>query len=222
MRTVTAAILVINGSYMFAGDYRLAPAKGIYLRLEVGKTGLLRGKKHVFEFTRYRGAVAFDPSSPLTSEVRFTIESASIRCLDDWVSEKDRNKIQREAEREMLAVDRFPDIGFRSTRITSEAANRFHVRGMLTIRNVAKPVDIDVSLQPDGGKTVWADGQASVKLTDYGLKPPTAALGTIGTKDEMKLTFRMKLDIPDDRGKGESPKAVLAIPVSSRPFARAA
>lgn len=222
MRAQTAVILAMSAPGMFATDYRLAPANGIYLRLTVEKTGLLRGKKHVFEFSRYRGAVAFDPSSPLTTDVHFTIESASIRCLDDWVSEKDRAKIQHVAEHDMLAVETFPDIGFRSTHITSVAANRFLVRGMLTIRNVARPVDVEISLQPDEAKTVWADGQALVKLTDYGLKPPTAALGTIGTKDEMKLTFRMKLTIPEGRAKEESPKAALAIPGSTRLYARAA
>lgn len=222
MRARTAAILAMSAQYMLAADYRLAPAKGIYLRLTVEKTGLLRGKKHVFEFSRYRGAVAYDPTSPLTTDVRFTIESASIRCLDNWVSEKDRVKIQHVAEHDMLAVDIFPDLGFRSTRITAVAANRFLVHGLLTIRNVAKPVDVDVSLRTDEGNTVWADGQASVKLTDYGLKPPTAALGTIGTKDEMTLMFRMKLTVPEGRAKGDSPKAALAIPGYSRPYARAA
>lgn len=222
MRARTAAVLVMSAPYLFAADYRLAPEKDIYLRLEVEKTGLLRGKKHVFEFSRYRGAVAFDPASPLTSDVKFTIQSASIRCLDDWVSEKDRNKILQVAERDILAVNRFPDIGFRSTRITAAGANRFQVRGMLTIRNVTKPVDLEVALQPDDGKTVWAAGQAPVKLTDYGLKPPTAALGAIGTKDEMKVMFRMKLSLPEHKTAEELPKAAITISCSPCPCARAA
>jgi hypothetical protein len=37
------------------------------------------------------------------------------------------------------------------------------------------------------------EGGATIKMTDYGLKPPAAALGTIGTKDEMRIEFRIRL-----------------------------
>ncbi|MDQ6666149.1 MAG: YceI family protein [Acidobacteriota bacterium] len=117
------------------------------------------------------------------------------------------------AEHEILAVERFPAIVFRSTGIAAEPGGRFHVRGMLTIRNVAKPVDIDVSLLQELGKIVWAEGRALVKLTDYGLKPPSTALGTIGTKDEMTVMFRMKLNVPESRGKDESPRTAFAVPI---------
>ncbi len=58
MRFRTPVILIVSAAYLWAANYRLAPEKGIYLRLLVEKTGLLRGKKHVFEFSRYCGAVA--------------------------------------------------------------------------------------------------------------------------------------------------------------------
>jgi hypothetical protein len=34
-------------------------------------------------------------------------------------------------------------------------------------------------------------GSGEVKLRDYGLKPPSAALGAIGTKNEMAVSFRL-------------------------------
>ena len=33
------------------------------------------------------------------------------------------------------------------------------------------------------------EGTALIRLTDYGLKPPTAAPGAIGTKNEMSFHF---------------------------------
>jgi hypothetical protein len=30
-----------------------------------------------------------------------------------------------------------------------------------------------------------------ISLTDFGLKPPSAALGTVGTKDKMQLSFHL-------------------------------
>jgi hypothetical protein len=34
-------------------------------------------------------------------------------------------------------------------------------------------------------------GSAIVKLSDYRLRPPWAALGAIGTKDEMRVEFKL-------------------------------
>jgi hypothetical protein len=36
-------------------------------------------------------------------------------------------------------------------------------------------------------------GTARVLLTDYGLKPPAAPLGAIGTKNEMEFSFSLEL-----------------------------
>jgi len=33
------------------------------------------------------------------------------------------------------------------------------------------------------------EGVSRIRLTDFGLKPPAAALGTIGTKNEMLFRF---------------------------------
>ena len=36
------------------------------------------------------------------------------------------------------------------------------------------------------------EGAATVRLTDYQLKPPSALLGAIGTKNEMTVSFTLK------------------------------
>jgi hypothetical protein len=41
------------------------------------------------------------------------------------------------------------------------------------------------------GTELLLSGTATVRMTDYGLKPPTAALGTIGTKPEMAFAFTL-------------------------------
>jgi hypothetical protein len=39
------------------------------------------------------------------------------------------------------------------------------------------------------GEYLSIEGVARVRLTDFGLKPPTAVLGTIGTMNEMVFQF---------------------------------
>lgn len=166
----------------------IAPAAENKLELSVEKTGLLRGKTHLFTFQRYRAAIDFHPAQPETSTVTLVIEAASIVCRDTWVSAKDLAKIQSYAVRDMLAADRNPEIRFTSAKVRATGPGRFELEGNLTIRGVTKTARAAVTLETRGGAPLFT-GTAQVRLTDFGLKPPTAALGAIGTRDEMTLAF---------------------------------
>jgi len=175
-----------------AVDYELAPGGGNRLALVVEKTGLMSGKKHVFVFERYRGSVKYDPASPEQARVALTIDSASAACTDTWVSEKDREKIQKYALHDMLAAEKYPELHFRSEHVVKRGENSFELTGPLTIRGVAKPVTVMVTVENHPAPFKSAGGHAVVRMKDYGLKPPTAALGTIGTKNEMRVEFQLR------------------------------
>ena len=171
--------------------YRITPTEGARLALEVDKTGFMRGKKHQFLFERYSGELRYDAARPENSHVRIAIDSASAKLMDTWLSAKDHQKVHDYALKDMLAADRYPQMLFESTRIVRRSDSAFSVEGTLTIRSIAKPATVDVALMPQAD-ALWLDGSATVRLTDYGLKPPSAALGTIGTKNEMRVSVRLK------------------------------
>jgi polyisoprenoid-binding protein YceI len=182
MLRLIPALLALAGGTM---EYDLGPLEGNHFSLTVEKTGLLRGKKHLFEFERYHGRLVYDPQAPERSAVQFVVEGRSAVLKDDWVSDKDRKKILRVAFEEMMEVDKHPELRFSSTRILRNGS-AFDVEGMLEIRGVARPVTVGAKLE-EGVLT----GRAAVRMKEYGLKPPTALLGTIGTKDEMTVEFRL-------------------------------
>ena len=66
-----------------------------------------------------------------------------------------------------------------------------HAIGTLTIAGKQNKVDMDVTATrlPDG--TVKATGVLPVKMTDYGIKPPTAIFGRLKTGDEVKVNFEL-------------------------------
>lgn len=169
--------------------YRISSGKGNRLSLEVETTGLLSGKKHLFVFPDYTGTLAFNEQAPLSSQVEMHIQTKTIECLDEWVSAKDKVKVLKEAREKMLAVDQFPELIFRSTSLELAAPNRFRISGNLVIRGIAKPTQVDVTLEQKAAEELHFVGNAIVKLTDYHLKPPTALLGAIGTKDAMRVSF---------------------------------
>lgn len=170
--------------------YEIRPTAASRLELTVEKTGFLRGKKHLFTFDRYEGTVTLDPSNPEAATVNLSIESASALCRDTWVSAKDLKSIQEYAVKDMLAADRYPRITFRSASVR-KAGEGYEVSGTLTIRDVSRPAVVVAAWSPAENRSISVKGTSRVRLTDFKLKPPTAALGTIGTKDEMFFEFRL-------------------------------
>lgn len=166
---------------------RVGPAPGTRFALEVEKTGLMSGKKHLFHFERYSGILQFDQAHPEKSTIQLEIEANSAVLKDDWVSAKDAKKIMNAAQMDMMDSAKYPLLKFASTAITAKGNNTYEVRGDLTIRNVTKPVLITVT-EKDG----TCEGKAIVKLTDFKLKPPSALFGAIGTKDEMTVSFLLR------------------------------
>ncbi|MBL8173756.1 MAG: YceI family protein [Bryobacterales bacterium] len=167
-------------------DYTISAGGQDKILLEVEKTGFLKGKKHSFEFPNYSGKLTYDAQTPGNSRVELKIDAASLVCKDTWVSPKDLKKIQDEALTKVLVVSKYPDMRFTSTKVTPQGGNKFQVEGVLTIRGTGKPVTMTVSLDPASMKM---DGKSSFKMSAYGIKPPSAGLGTVGTKDDMTATF---------------------------------
>jgi polyisoprenoid-binding protein YceI len=171
--------------------FSFQPQPGARFALTVEKTGLWSGRKHVFEFERYRGTLRLDWAQPARSVVELTIEAGSALCTDAWLSEKDRRKVLEFMFRDMLDVERHPRITFRSTAVVATAEKVFDVSGMLTVRGIERPARVSVTLGESGGTLTALTGRAIVRLKDYGLNPPKAALGAIGTKNEMTVDFRL-------------------------------
>ena len=63
-------------------------------------------------------------------------------------------------------------------------------RGNLTIAGVTREIamDVDGTRAADGRYTLT--GAAPIRMTNFGIKPPTAMLNTIKTGDDVKVTFR--------------------------------
>lgn len=156
-----------------AQSFLIAPAPDAYFALDVEKTKLWAGRKHVFHFSRYRGEIR-------ESSVVFTVESASLSCKDDWVKPSQIKDIEK-AALDLLQPAKFPEIKFVSTRVVPGG-----VEGSLTIRDVTRPIAIAVK---------GYEGTAMVSLSDFGLKPPSGAFSfAIGTKDEMTVRFKLRAE----------------------------
>lgn len=184
------AALVLLAGFANAAELRFVP-EGRPLKLEVEKAGLLSGKKHIFEFESYSGVVSLDPANPGAAAVTLEVVAGDFKVMDDWIDEKDRRKVAEFTRSPaMLDVSRHPKLVFRSVGIDRAGEDVYRVSGELAIRGIAKPVALEVKLRRDAGALI-VEGRASFPMTQFGLKPPSAALGAIRTKDVMTLRFEV-------------------------------
>jgi len=86
----------------------------------------------------------------------------------------------------VLDSQQHQEIVYKSTSAESTGQNKWTLRGNLTLRGQTHPVPVTVTFK-DGQYT----GEATVKLSDFGITPPGKA--GIRVKDELKITFAVKL-----------------------------
>jgi len=95
-----------------------------------------------------------------------------------------------------LKADDSPDISYILATFEAapgEAKDSFtlHTVGTLTIAGTEKKIEMDIAATrlPDG--SVTAKGLVPIKMTDFGIKPPTAIFGRLKTGDEVKVNFEL-------------------------------
>ena len=169
--------------------YLIHPSAESTMTLEVFKSGILAGKKHLFFFEDYAGEIEYDTAHPENSKARLSIQARSITCKDNWIKAEDRKKVLDAALNDMMAASQYPLLGFTSTGITSKSKGQFEVQGDLTVRGITRPVTLEAAVKSVAGVRLEIDGDAHIRHSDYGLKPLSRFGGIVGTKDEMLLRF---------------------------------
>jgi polyisoprenoid-binding protein YceI len=170
--------------------YLIKPDPQASFTLEVYKTGLLKGKKHVFLFERYQGDLIFFPDNPEAAQITFSLESDSMTLRDNWVNERDHRKILLLAKEEILEAGLYPEIRFDSTRVT-KTFGEYSVRGNLAIKSTIKPVYLEIRIGPNQSENLQIEGASQIKLSDFGFKRPSVLLGAIGTRDLISARFSL-------------------------------
>lgn len=118
--------------------------------------------------------------------VQLNVDARKLKVVDPDADADDRAKVQKAMDSEVLESARFPEIRFVSTSVENGANGAMNVKGQLTLHGQTQPVTVEVR-QDNGLYT----GRAKLKQTSFGIKPPTAGGGTVKTKDEVVVEFRI-------------------------------
>jgi len=157
-------------------------AKQSTITIHVHKSGLLSGFGHNHTVVAPVHQALIDAKG-MTAEI--VVLSREMKVTDTDVSEKDRAQIQADMlGPKVLNAEKFPEIRFKSMRITPAGAGHVRVTGTLDLHGVRK----EVTLEMTGGGDHY-QGKTKLKQTDFGIQPVSAGGGTVKVKDELDLDF---------------------------------
>lgn len=97
-----------------------------------------------------------------------------------------------------LKADDSPEISYIMATLEAvpgEAKDSFTLKtaGTLTIAGKENKISMDVAATRLADGTLKATGMVPVKMTDFGIQPPTAIFGRLKTGDEVKVNFELNI-----------------------------
>jgi polyisoprenoid-binding protein YceI len=93
-----------------------------------------------------------------------------------------------------LKADQSPTVSYiLGTFKTADAKDGYTLKtnGTLNIAGTEKPIEMEVVATRQADGSLKATGTVPIKMTDYGIKPPTMMFGRIKTGDEVKVSFEL-------------------------------
>ncbi|MGE0160521.1 MAG: YceI family protein [Gemmatimonadales bacterium] len=143
-------------------------------------------------FSDIDGTVVVEDGDPTTANIDVTIGVASI---DTRVEQRD----QHLRSPDFFDVERFPTLTFRGTKVRRSGEDRYEVLGDLTIRDVTRPVTLDVrSLgsvrDPWGNDRAGYSATTRINRKDFGLNwNQVLETGGFVVGDEVKVDLEVEL-----------------------------
>jgi len=143
------------------------------------------------QFNEFNGSVSLDAENPANSKVEITIKAASV----------DTRNADRDAHlrsNDFFAMEEYPEITFRSTRVEQASENEYYVTGDLTIRGTTKPVTVNFQLtgsaaDPWGNFRVGFEGQTTINRKDWGVSFNAAMeAGGVLVSEKVNLEFEVE------------------------------
>jgi len=193
------AALLAAGPTAVAQPLRVDTSASV-LAIHVSRSGLFSGFAHNHRFVpqRWHAEVTFDPARPAELEVVLVVDAGSLHDHESRLADASRAQVDRTtAGPEVLDAGRFPEIRYRASKLaelkvaaSGEIAGVLH--GELTLHGTRKPLAARFRARPDG-PGFRATGSARFAQSDFGMKPYSTALGTIGVDDDVEVEFDLIL-----------------------------
>lgn len=159
-----------------------------------GYTVTIHGTSNLHDWNETVGTVSGAGMVSSNSDGSFNLNSLSIVMEVHSIKSTEGSAMNNNTYK-ALKADADPEITLKlSNPINSIKAKSgeaaVSAKASLTIAGVTKTIDILVKASmPEQGKLVF-EGSQAIKMTDYGINPPTALFGTLKTGNEITISFK--------------------------------
>ena len=98
-----------------------------------------------------------------------------------------------------LKKDDYPEITYRlieaqNLAVVDNPGIVLTVRGVISAAGAEKEIVHDVTITRNDSGTFVVSGSQDLAMTDFGIDPPTAMLGSVRSRDEMTIEFELHLN----------------------------
>ena len=176
-------------------------AAGVTYKLDPSHTNVIATWNHFgfsnpsANFSGVEGTLVYDAADVSKSSVEVTLPLTGM----DGFSEKFNAHLN---SGDFFEITRFPAATFKSTRVEAAGEGKLKVTGDLTIKDIAKQVVLEVTLNKredkDGASKIGFDASGTVKRSDFGLDMAAPMVS-----DEVQLRITTEANTP----KKPAPKA---------------
>lgn len=187
---MVAAVLMTGLVAAQSSHHVIASHHVLAFDVEHSKMTVHVDKQGLFAFA----ADTHDVDTPIASG-SFDAESKSVELTIDAnkmqvQGPKNHDKVQANMiGPQVLDVEKYPKISFRSTIIDPESTTHWVVNGDLTLHGQTHPVTVQVVKSDDKHFT----GSATIRQTEFGITPIKIAGGTVRVKDDVQVKFDVAL-----------------------------
>ena len=176
---------------MFAMIAALLLAAPVQLSLAEGSKLFIEGDSSLHAWKCE--AAGFDAAGLATSPAA---AAASLTALEVGVPVKQircGNDTMEGKLRDALKADKFARIDYTFTSVAPEpGSGKLKVTGKLSIGGVEKTVTTVLAVAAAPANRWTAKGELPLKMSDFGIDPPTAMLGMLKTHDAITIKFDLK------------------------------
>ena len=133
-------------------------------------------------FSKFSGAIVVDREHPEKSSVTVRIDAASI---DTGITKRDEH-----LREELFDVARYPEITFKSRRVTHTGTDSAEIVGDLTMHGVTREITLNVQLLSNDGSR-WRVTTAPLHRSQFGLVFSQSAELISGIADEVAVEIEI-------------------------------
>ncbi len=179
---VALAILLISAAAPVSDKYTLSK----------GYTVSIHGTSNLHDWDETVQTVTGDGVIDWNTDGSFNLGAMSIKMGVHSIKSTE-GSIMNNNTYKALKADDHPEITFvLAAPVKSIPASGHSIAAKvdLSIAGVTKTVNMEVKATAQGHGSVEFEGSQAIKMTDYGINPPRALLGTLKTGDEITIHFK--------------------------------